>query len=252
MISLGSDWYRKIWTLDIMNQSWVEGTKEQVDFLIDELELQGDERILDLACGFGRHSIELAQRGFSVMGIDITKDYVDFANKAARENNLDAEFLLADIRELTFKNEFDVVINMGDGAIGYLENEDENLKIFDVIANALKSGGKHFMDIMNADYAKHHFPCKLWDEGEKSLTLSKFEWDERTKVMLYGQLDYMYGEPLTKPVIEKGNPTRLYSLFEIERIMEVRGLVVRKSYSDYSGAEAFADAIQLMVYSQLL
>lgn len=76
---------------------------------------------------------------------------------------------------MSFDGEFDVVLNMADGAIGYLENEEENLKIFRVISKALKIGGTHFMDIMNGSYAETHFPCKLWDEVEKSLTLSNFE-----------------------------------------------------------------------------
>ena len=50
-----------------------------------------------------------------------------------------------------------------------------NHKIFSVIAKALKNGGKHFMDIMNGSYAQTHFPCKLWDAGEKGLILSAFE-----------------------------------------------------------------------------
>ncbi len=62
-----------------------------------------------------------------------------------------------------------MVLNMADGAIGYLENDEENSKIFTVIARALKHGGKHFMDIMNGNYASTHFPCKLWDAGMQKL-----------------------------------------------------------------------------------
>ena len=55
-------------------------------------------------------------------------------------------------------------------------------------------GKKSFhMDIMNGAYAEGHFPCKLWDAGEKGLTLFVFEWDSRSKIMLYGQKDYAYG-----------------------------------------------------------
>ena len=53
---------------------------------------------------------------------------------------------------------------MADGAIGYLENDNENLKIFSVIANALKSGGKSVIDICNAGYAKKTFPGKKLDD----------------------------------------------------------------------------------------
>ena len=52
MKPMGSDWYKEIWTLDVQNQSWVEDTRRQVDFITEELHLQGGEEILDLACGF--------------------------------------------------------------------------------------------------------------------------------------------------------------------------------------------------------
>ena len=53
MKSMKKDWYKKVWTMDIQNMSWVEDTKKEVDFLIAQLKLQGNERILDLACGYG-------------------------------------------------------------------------------------------------------------------------------------------------------------------------------------------------------
>ena len=70
-----SDWYKKIWTLDIKNMSWVENTSNEVDYLIDLCELKGTERILDLACGYGRHALEFARRGYEVVGVDITEIY---------------------------------------------------------------------------------------------------------------------------------------------------------------------------------
>ena len=250
MKPMKSDWYKKIWTLDIENQSWVEDTKRQVDFLIEKLELRGDEKVLDLACGFGRHSLELARRGFQVTGVDITPAYIEHATELARKENLNARFICADIREIDFENEFDVVLNMADGAVGYLENEEENLKIFAVVARALKSGGKHFMDIMNGDYATTHFPCKLWDAGEKCLTLSNFEWNEETKTLIYGQLDFPYGEALPMPVMEEGNTIRLYSLGEIEGIFKSLGMKVCASYADFGGKTASSAGIQLMVCSR--
>lgn len=249
MKPMEKDWYKKIWTLDIQNQSWVEDTKRQVDFLIEKMQLKGGERILDLACGFGRHSLELARRGFDVTGVDITRDYVDYAARTAEKEGLNARFICSDIREIRFENEFDVVLNMADGAVGYLENEEENLKIFLAISKALKSGGKHFMDIMNGSYAVTHFPCKLWDAGEKCLTLSSFEWDNETKTLIYGQLDYAYGEPLPKPVMEYGNTIRLYNLDEVGCIFGRLGMTVLDSYADFSGKPSSDNDIQLMVCS---
>ena len=59
------------------------------------------------------------------------------------------------------------------------------------------------MAIMNGSYAQTHFPCKLWDAGEKGLTLSAFEVGEDRKTLIYGQVDYMYGEALYKPEMRK-------------------------------------------------
>ena len=125
-------------------------------FLIKQLHLKGTEKILDLACGFGRHSLEFARRGYDVTGIDITPAYIDYANEQAKKENLNAKFICQDIRTITFDKEFDVVLNMADGAIGYLEDDGENHKIFSVIAKALKNGGKHFMDIINGSVFENH------------------------------------------------------------------------------------------------
>ncbi len=250
MKPMQSDWYKKIWTLDIQNQSWVEDTNRQVDFLIEILKLNGNERILDLACGFGRHSLELARRGFDVTGVDITPDYIRYASQMAEKEKLNARFICSDIRDVSFENEFDVVLNMADGAVGYLENDEENLIIFSVVSRALKSNGKHFMDIMNGSYAVTHFPSKLWDAGEKCLTLSKFEWDSDTKTLIYGQLDFPFGEPLSEPVMEEGNTIRLYTLDEIKEIFDKLGMKICESYADFSGKLSSDNDIQLMVYSE--
>ena len=102
MKSMKKDWYKKGWTLDIQNMSWVEDTSRQVDFLIKQLQLKGTEKILDLACGFGRHSLEFARRGYDVTGIDITPVYIDYANEQAKKENLNAKFICQDIRTITF------------------------------------------------------------------------------------------------------------------------------------------------------
>lgn len=250
MIPKKKTWYKEGWTLDIKEHSWTEDTKRQVDFLIQTMNLSGKEKILDLACGFGRHSLEFAKRGFTVVGVDITKEYVEDATKQAERENLSAKFYHMDIRDINFEEAFDVVLNMADGAIGYLENEEENLKIFDVIARSLRPGGKHVMDIMSADYADTHFPCNLWDIGEKSITLSKFEWDKERKIMLYGQNEFAYGKILTVPKFERGDPIRLYHIREIEQIMQNHAMSVQQVFSDFSGTSGNSNEIQMIVYSQ--
>ena len=209
MKAMEKDWYQKSWRLDIQNMSWVEDTNRQVDFLIKQLQLKGTEKILDLACGFGRHSLEFARRGYDITGIDITPAYIDYANEQAKEESLNAKFFCQDIRTITFDKEFDVVLNMADGAIGHLEDDEENHKIFSVIAKALKKGGKHFMDIMNGSYAETHFPCKLFiveDSGSgftKEALLHGTEQFFMDDTSRNGEAHYGIGLFLAKTVAEK-------------------------------------------------
>ena len=91
--------------------------------------------------------------------------------------------------------------------------------------------------------------CKLWDAGEKGLTLSAFEWEKDRKTLIYGQVDYMYGEALYKPEMKEGNPIRLYSLDEITEIFGNLGLRICNSFADFSGKSSSDNDIQLMVYS---
>lgn len=252
MQAKSSDWYKHGWSLDIKNQSWVEDTENQVDFIIKTLGLTGKERILDLACGYGRHSLSFAQKGYSVVGVDITKDYIDDAIKTAKENSLTAEFIQSDIRDVDFENEFDVVLNLADGAIGYLETDEENLKIFDVISRALKKGGKHFMDVCNAEHAERYFPRTNWEIGENALALAQFDWDKKTRRMLFGGFDIPYGVPAQKPQIPAGDPTRLYSTNELSMIFEQRKMKIVQTFSDYYGNEASYKNLQLLVYSTKL
>lgn len=250
MIAKQSNWYKNIWSLNIKQQSWVKDTECQVNFIIKELGLKGRERILDLACGYGRHSLSFARKGFEVVGIDLTRDYIEDAVTTARKEGLHVNFIRSDIRDVQFENEFDVVLNLADGAIGYLENDDENLKIFDVISKALKPGGKHIMDICNAQHAESYFPVTHWEAGEKSVSLSKFEWDGKKRIMLYGSKDISYGDPLEKPEILYGDPIRLYSTYELTHILQERNMKLLNTFSTFHGKEAAPKEMQLIVHSE--
>lgn len=141
--------------------SWEEDTNRQVDFLIKQLHLKGTEKILDLACGFGRHSLEFARRGYDVTGIDITTAYIDYANEQAKKENLNAKFICQDIRTITFDKEFDVVLNMADGAIGYLEDDGENHKIFFCHCESIKKWWKALYGYHEWKLCPNTFPLQV-------------------------------------------------------------------------------------------
>lgn len=247
-----SDWYKEIWTLGIKENSWVEDTQKQVDFIINALNLSGKERILDLACGYGRHSLEFARRGYSVVGVDITQSFIKDATESAKKENLNVEFICTDIRNYQCKQEFDVVLNMADGAIGYLENDAENNKIFEVIGKALKPGGKSLIDICNQLHAVMHFPKKYWEIGTNQIALPWFDYNESDKRMLYGGFDIPFGAPATPPQsLEAHSSIRLYSYEEVKNIFYEMGISVLAAYGDYS-LNVLADHkhMQLIIVSE--
>lgn len=253
MHNVDPQWYRKIWTLDIADMSWVEQTGPEVDFIESVLELQGTERILDLACGFGRHSLELWRRGYQVVGVDITPAYVAEAQRRAAAEKLNqVTFICSDVRDVVFQEEFDVVLNLADGAIGYLENDSENLRIFDVLSTALRPGGKHLMGVCNGAFARKHFPRRHWEAGHQALSLADFTWDAGTFRMLYTGYTFTYGNPLLKPD-ENRQPTstRLYTLEELREILGARKMEIQQTFGGYDASlPASEDLLTLIVASQ--
>jgi SAM-dependent methyltransferase len=253
MHNVDSQWYKKIWTLDIEDMSWVENTASEVDFVESVLALEGTEHILDLACGFGRHSLEFARRGYTVVGIDITPAYIEAAERRVTEEQLSRiTFICADIRDIEYQAEFDVVLNLADGAIGYLENDAENMRIFDVVSTALKSNGKHLMGVCNADYARMYFPRRHWEAGNKALSLADFAWDARTSRMLYTSFTIKYGETLTKPdATRHPTSTRLYNVDELQEILGSRGMHIQQTFGGYDdNLPASENLLTLIIYSQ--
>jgi SAM-dependent methyltransferase len=135
---------------------FAQGTIQEVDFL--ETELAKGSRILDVGCGVGRHSLELARRGYQMVGIDITPAFVEIANKNARAEGLEAQFYRQDARGLKFESEFDAAICLCEGAFGLAGDEQGHRAILGGVQRALKPSGKFILtaisgpiSIRNAD-----------------------------------------------------------------------------------------------------
>lgn len=188
--------------------------------------LRPDEgaRVLDMACGTGRHSIELARRGFSVVGIDIAPDLLEIATREAEMESVDGvSFVQVDLRELDFDAEFDAVLSLNDGAVGYFETEEENRRTFEVVSQALRSGGGHLMQLPNVLYAENHLPQKTWIEGGEMIELIDHRWDASTRYLEGSTTPIVFGEVFEQP---KPIPfrQRLYSVEELREIYDSVGM----------------------------
>src|SRR5437870_11577289 len=100
--------------------------------------LEAGARILDAPCGFGRHSIELARRGFQVTGVDFSETELDRARKAATEAGVPLRLVCQDIRDMEFPGEFDLAVNLFSW-IGYFSDDEDRL-VIGRYGRALKPG----------------------------------------------------------------------------------------------------------------
>jgi SAM-dependent methyltransferase len=98
-----------------LRYSFTKGTANEVSFLVDALGLEPGHRVLDVGCGPGRHAHELGRRGIEVLGVDISRRFVDLARQAAPEH---VSFRRMDARRLDFDAEFDAAISLCQGAFG--------------------------------------------------------------------------------------------------------------------------------------
>src|SRR3954453_18439658 len=137
------DWYETAFTGMSADMAWTERTESEIKRALTMLRPEGGERILDLACGTGRPPPEVVRPGFSVVGVEISAELVEIAIRDAEAQGLEATFKEGDLRELAFEDEFDIVLNLNDGAVGYFETDEENHRTFEVISRALKPGGRN-------------------------------------------------------------------------------------------------------------
>lgn len=132
-----------------LRYSFTKGTAQEVGFLVDVLGLEPGMRVLDVGCGPGRHSHELARRGIAAHGVDISQAFVDLALAAGVPG---ASFERGDVRELTFDAEFDAVISLCQGGFGLLHGEETLAPM----ANALKPGGRLAVSAFSAYFQVRH------------------------------------------------------------------------------------------------
>src|SRR6185312_4059384 len=225
---IAEDWYVAAFA-DTADMAWTDRTEAEVERAMRMLKPAGGERVLDLACGSGRHSLELKRQGFDAVGADISPELLEIARREAEKEGLDVEFVEADLRDLDFDAEFDLVLSLNDGAIGYLETEAENRRTFEVISRALEPGGGHLLQLPNVLYAREHLPQKSWISGCSMIELVEHRWNKSDRYMEGAMIPIRFGEVLDelKPIEFR---QRLYTVEELKEIMAAVGMEVDRVF----------------------
>ncbi len=152
-------WYEELFA-NYANQYekevFTKGTVGEVDFLEKEINSDRSCKILDIGCGTGRHSIELARRGYSVTGVDLSESMLARARTKAREAGVEVKFLQADARNLSFNHEFDLVIMLCEGGFSLMETDEMNFMILQSAERALKENGRLVFTTLNGLFPLFH------------------------------------------------------------------------------------------------
>ena len=139
-------------------------TRQEVNLFLDILKPATEDRILDLCCGQGRHSLELARRGFrNIEGLDRSHYLVERARAAAEREGLGVRFREGDARKLAYATDsFDVVMILGN-SFGYFESLQDDLRVLKEVARVLKPWGKILIDVADGNRLRKHFQPRSWE-----------------------------------------------------------------------------------------
>jgi 2-polyprenyl-3-methyl-5-hydroxy-6-metoxy-1,4-benzoquinol methylase len=149
------------------NEVYVHGTIGECDFFEKEIGCNKSLRILDIGCGTGRHSIELAKRGYSIVGIDQSESLLKRAREKASEQKVQVDFQKHDARNLAFLHEFDLVIMICEGAFPLMETDEMNFQILKNAAKALPPKGNFIFTTLNGLFPLFHSVKDFFDSQKK-------------------------------------------------------------------------------------
>jgi SAM-dependent methyltransferase len=248
-----SPWYVRLFGARYVNtylhRFEPERTRAEVDFLERVLELKPGARVLDAACGHGRHAVELAARGYEVTGVDLDAYSLELAQAAARERGVEGRVQLrqCDLRDMPYVDRFDGAYNYFT-SFGYLESEAEDERALHAIACALRPGGRFVLETMNLyKLAKVFRERDDWQTYPNGYAMrADRSWDLAT-----GRLHErrVVRDPQGVEEAVEAN-LRLYSPSELNKMLYRVGLTVEAALSAPDGAPCTLESHRLAMVAR--
>ncbi len=162
------------------SQQWMNHTINNVDYILSKVSISYESKIIDWGCGQGRHTIELAKRGYDVTAIDYVEKNIEIAEKCA-DSSLNISWYVEDCRKVKIAQQFDLALCLYD-VVGTYADYENNMLIIKNIYKHLKKGGIAFISVMNRHLteaiAKNTFILK--EEPNRLLSLKPSQTMEQT------------------------------------------------------------------------
>lgn len=240
-------WYQRFFGrdyLDVYGRHFsAEGTEREAGFVERALALKRGDRVLDLCCGPGRHALLLAQRGYRVTALDLSRSYLESAAAEAKRLGVELETVHADMRAPGVDGRVDAVINMY-SSFGYLESSAEDLKVLRGVAAALCPGGRALFDLINREWViRNQVPDESHDAPGGTVHLEHRELD---LVASRNHVTFVAVAPDGTRRDLDGHHIRLYTLTELIGMLDASGLRFEQAYGGFDG-EAYTVDTRRMI-----
>ena len=174
---------RKAWWEELFGEDFARANARlknpqigrEADFIEESLGVAKGGVMLDLACGGGQHAVELATRGYGVVGYDLSLYQLAVAADVAQEGGQKLNLLQGDMREMAFEEMFDGIY-CWNTSFGYFE-EEKNVAVAQRVFRALRPGGMFLLDVANRDFVVANQPAQTWFEGDACVCMDDMSVD---------------------------------------------------------------------------
>lgn len=240
------DLYNRQIYIDLYSESDTQLARQEVDHIVELLHLEPDQTILDVCCGYGRHAVELAARGYRVTGIDLSEIQIDAAIQRAHAAGVHVDFVVGDAREMTFQRPFDVTLNLFT-SFGFFKDESDNLQMLARIARATLTGGLFLMDLWNREKQIRDFNPLEIEDREDGMRIEK-RWDFDA---WHGRLNWTNTVLFPDGKRESWEHSiRAYTLVELRHMLEQVGFTLERFYGTFDGGAYTLDAPHLITIAR--
>jgi SAM-dependent methyltransferase len=221
-------WYKDWFNSTFYHKLYFDRDEQEAEAfikkLVQHLQPAPGSRMLDVACGKGRHSKTLASMGYTVTGIDISADSIAYARQFENDH---LDFFVHDMRLPFYANYFDLVFNFFT-SFGYFKTRREHDDAIRTIAQSLKKGGRLVIDYLNVHYAEE----RLVHREEKEIDGTHYSihrWDDETH--FYKKIT-VSDATLKEPLVYTEKVAK-FSLGDFTDMLSFQGLQVQEVFGDY-------------------